>query len=76
MFLTWYKDTVEEQVADRLETKYDCIKTLYDRSDSFIQNIFNGEVDEELNNKVEEESLDKEDGEKLVFDESMLDGEI
>ena len=76
MFLTWYKDTVEEQVADRLEAKYDCIKTLYDRSDSFIQNIFNGEVDEDMNTKVEEESLDKEDGEKLVFDETMLDGEI
>lgn len=47
--ITWYRDTIEEKVAERVGEKFDCLKELVDRSESFIHNIFNqnAEIDQQ-----------------------------
>lgn len=42
--ICWFAGTVEEKVAQRLASKYDCIKELMDRKDNFIENVFEKEI--------------------------------
>jgi len=76
MYLTWYRDTIEEEVATRLQDKYACVRTLYDRADNFIQNIFTQGVDRDLEQMQAREEKDSEEGEELdIVTPEMLDGE-
>lgn len=73
--IAWFKGTVEEDVAARLEKKYNCIKELLNNKDSYITDIFNkalGSGDDlmaEIKADELEESLefvDNDDGSVVV----------
>lgn len=73
--IAWFKGTVEEDVAARLEKKYNCIKELLNNKDSYITDIFNkalGDGDDlmaEIKADELEESLefvDNDDGSVTV----------
>lgn len=74
--IAWFRGTVEEQVADRLEKRYDCIRELLDRKDNFIANIFEQALvkstDTELMNSLNEELeasldfVDTDDGKVII----------
>lgn len=73
-----FSDTIEEtDIKPRLDSKIQCIGELQDRKDSFIMDIFNKGADEDINNEIGksvEDSLEvDEDGEKIMFDSSMLE---
>lgn len=83
-FVCWYAGTVEEKVKDRLDSKMDCLRELYDRKDSFIHEVFNQEVDQYMAGQFLKEAQSSEDGEEggktekeeeSLFDSSMFDGE-
>lgn len=82
--ILWYKETIEEDVADRLADKFSCLKELLQRKESFIYDIFvktaGKVVAEELESLVKEEevsttSKNKDDSEEedTELDLSMLD---
>ena len=62
-FICWYKDTIEDKVAQRLESKFACLRELIDRKESFISEVFNGEVSEYEREMFEKEAMTTEDGE-------------
>lgn len=74
-----YAGTIEgEEILPRLKSKVDCIKELIDRRDSFIMDVFNKEVDEELVSEMEDSNKKEytehdEDGEEMMFDIDMLE---
>ena len=80
--IAWFKGTVEEKVADRLETKYDCVKELINNSEDFIVNIFNNEVTNKaellmMQNAPDEPNSPEVDiEEESSFDLSMLGEEV
>lgn len=81
--IVWFRDTVEERVADRLESKFDCLRELIDRKESFIHDIFNAgmneierkQLEEQLKKQLEDDALeDSGEGDKeLNFDLGMLE---
>jgi superfamily II DNA or RNA helicase len=79
-FICWYKDTIEEEVSERLEAKLSCVRELVERKDSFMLDIFNREADRDMTDKLEEEDSSGEEGSpkeetESLFDLDLLDGE-
>lgn len=73
--IAWFSGTVEEEVASRMEKKYDCIRELLNNKDDYISNIFEkalGNSDlllKETTAEQIEESLnfiDTDDGQVIV----------
>lgn len=67
--MTWFKGTIEEEVADRLDEKYKCIAELIDRKDDYIGNLFNKAIDkgfEPLNPELEEQLAKLEEKQQIV----------
>ena len=71
--ICWYADTIEEEVKTRMDLKVDCIKELVQVRDTFIYNILNKEIDEELNDMAVEDSSKDEEGEEFSFALEMFD---
>lgn len=77
--ILFYEGTIEgNDIQPRLEAKVDCIKELIDRKDSFVMDIFNKEVDEEMSEEINKHDKNEytehdEDGEEMMFDIGMLE---
>jgi len=81
--ILWYKNTIEEDIANRLALKFSCLKELLQRKESFIYDIFvkvSGiDVDSSAIEKIVEEEIsnentkDNEEVEETAFDLSMLE---
>jgi len=78
--ICWFKGTVEEDVAARMEARYSCIRELISRKDNYIANIFEqalqkqtdkellDSITEEQNESIEDslEFVDTDDGKVVV----------
>ena len=44
--MAYFRGTVEEDVAERLEEKYSCVRELMERRDNYVENLFNKSIND------------------------------
>lgn len=75
--IIWYKNTIEEQVAEKVASRFSCLGEVVGRKESWV-NIFNQISEEDaskLTEKITDEQTDRdgESGEELIFSAEALE---
>ena len=58
--VVWYKDTIEEQVCERVQAKLDCINASVGRKENWVNVFTNGTVQRDIASKDEYEEQEEE----------------
>ena len=70
----WYKDTIEEQVCERVQAKLDCINASVGRKENWVNVFTNGTVQRDIASKDEYEEQEEEN--LTVIEENTNDWKL
>lgn len=75
--IVWFRDTIEEKVADTVGEKWKSMREMLEKRDNFIQDMFHSEARGYITTKIEspDDESDDDDSNESGIDSGILPGE-